>query len=128
MVLKKEYLYIFLTIFTFIASGCFVLGANKNYHPFDSEALGEIQAGQTTAQEICRIFGAPTEVVEMSNGNAYIYYRSLSKATIVWLVLISFGNYDQQTDQIVFFFDNNDLLRHYGVSLNADKSSYGLPF
>jgi outer membrane protein assembly factor BamE (lipoprotein component of BamABCDE complex) len=117
-----------LTIFTSTASGCFVLGANKNYHPFDSDALQKIQTGQTTAQDICRIFGAPTEVVEMSNGNAYIYYRSLSKGTLVWLLIVSFGNYDKQTDQVVFFFDNDDLLTHYGVSLNADKSSYGFPF
>jgi hypothetical protein len=104
------------------------LGANKNYHPFDSATLEKIQTGQTTAQDICRIFGAPTEVVKMSNGNAYIYYRSLSKATMVWLLVVSFGNYDKQTDQVVFFFDNDDLLTHYGVSLNADKSSYGFPF
>ena len=126
--MKKAYVLVLLLVFVFSFSGCFVLGANKTYHPFDSDALSTIQPGQTTAQDICQIFGAPSQVVEMSNGNAYIYHRSLSKATFVWLLLVSFGNYDQQADQIVFFFDSNDLLTHHGVSLNANKAAYGFPF
>jgi hypothetical protein len=122
---------VFLTpavLFILVCSGCFVLGTNKNYHAFDSEALGNVQPGQTTAAEILSLFGAPTEMVEMSNGNAYVYHRSVAKGTVVWLVLISFGNYDKQTDQLVFFFDNNDLLTHYGMSLNAKDAKYGFPF
>ena len=114
--------------FILICTGCFVFGANKDYHPFDPAVLESIQPGQTTATDISGLFGAPTKIVEMSNGNAYIYHRSVAKATFIWLVLVSFGNYDTQTDQIVFFFDGNDLLTHYGASMNADKAGYGLPF
>jgi len=64
----------------------------------------------------------------MSNGNAYIYKRSVAKGTGIWLVIVSFGNYDKQYDQIVLFFDTNDIMTHYGVSLNAGKASYGFPF
>jgi hypothetical protein len=114
--------------FMMLCTGCFVLGANKDYHSFDPAVLKSIQPGITTATDITGLFGAPTKITEMSNGNAYIYHRSVAKATLIWLVLVSFGNYDTQTDQIVFFFDNNDLLTHYGVSMNADKAGYGLPF
>ena len=126
--LKNAQIVMILLVFVFSFSGCFVLGANKAYHPFDSDALVTIQPGQTTAQDICQVFGAPSEVVEMSNGNAYIYHRSVAKGTVIWLLFISFGNYDTQADQIVFFFDNNDLLTNYGVSLNAENAEYGLPF
>ncbi len=114
--------------FILLCTGCFVFGTNKDYHPFDPDALESIQPGITTATDISGLFGAPTSTVKLSNGNAYIYRRSVAKATLIWLVLLSFANYDTQVDQIVFFFDNNDLLTHYGASLNADKAEYGLPF
>ena len=114
--------------FILLCTGCFVFGTNKDYHPFDPDAIESIEPGTTTAADISGLFGAPTRVVELSNGNAYIYRRSVAKATLIWLVLLSFANYDTQVDQIVFFFDQNDLLTHYGASLNADKAGYGLPF
>lgn len=126
--LKQKYFLITAALLMFFLSGCFVLGANKKYHAFESEALGSVIPGQTTAQEILSLFGAPTGMVKLSNGNAYIYHRSVAKGTVIWLLLISFGNYDTQADQIVFFFDNNDLLTNYGVSLNAKNAEYGLPF
>jgi outer membrane protein assembly factor BamE (lipoprotein component of BamABCDE complex) len=126
--LKQKFFLVLAFLLMFLCSGCFVLGTNKNYHPFESEALSSVKPGQTTAQEILSLFGAPTEMVKLSNGNAYIYHRSVAKGTVIWLIFISFGNYDKQADQIVFFFDNNDLLTNYGVSLNAKNAEYGLPF
>lgn len=35
---------------------------------------------------------------------------------------------DKFGDREAFFFDKNDLLTHYGMSLNAGKASYGFPF
>ena len=95
---------------------------------FDAGGLDDIVVKHTTAQQICNIFGAPVQVVKLSNGNAYIYRRSVAKATVVWLLLVSMGNYDKQYDQIVFFFNNNDMLTHYGASFNIEDASYGLPF
>jgi len=117
-----------LLTFLLLCTGCFVFGTNKDYHPFDPAALESIQPGTTRATDITALFGAPTRTVELSNGNAYIYRRSVAKATLVWLVFFSFANYDTQVDQVAFFFDKNDLLTHYGANLNADKAEYGLPF
>jgi hypothetical protein len=36
--------------------------------------------------------------------------------------------YDRQYDRRVFLFNKEDVLTHYGISLNAGKASYGLPF
>ena len=120
-------LFLILTMITLI-SGCLLLGKNKEYQAFETSGLDQLTPGRTTASEVTAMLGAPTQVVKLSNGNAYIYKRSLSKGTGLWLVIVSFGNYDKDYDQLVFFFDQNDVLRHYGVSLNARKASYGLPF
>jgi hypothetical protein len=109
-------------------SGCLLIGKNKEYQPFDCGGLERLVPGQTSAAEVSQIFGSPKQVVKLSNGNAYIYKRSVAKGTAVWLLIASFGNYEKQYDQVVFFFDNKDVLTHYGVSLDAQKASYGLPF
>ena len=114
--------------FLLLCTGCFVFGTNKEYHPFDPAALESIQPGITTATDITALFGAPTSTVKLSNGDAYIYRRSVAKATLIWLIFLSFTNYDTQVDQVAFFFDKNDFLTHYGANLNADKAEYGLPF
>ncbi len=111
-----------------IATGCCVLGKNVEGRKIDASGLDKLAAKETTATEIGEIFGAPSQVIKLSNGNAYIYRRSVAKATAVWLIFVSMGRYDKQYDQIVFFFDNNDMLTHYAASLNVGEASYGLPF
>ena len=112
---------------TTLLSGCLVIGKNKEYQPFDSTELGKLVPGQTKATEVTEIFGAPSKVVELANGNAYVYKRTVTKGTICWLVLLTLGNAEKQHDQLVFFFDLEDTLTHYGLSLDADKAKYGLP-
>jgi outer membrane protein assembly factor BamE (lipoprotein component of BamABCDE complex) len=114
-------------LITTLLSGCIVLGKNKQFQPFDSKELEKLVPGKTKAAEVTEIFGAPGEVVELANGNAYIYNRTVTKGTVCWLVLLTFGNAEKQRDQLVFFFDLNDTLTHYGLSLDADKAKYGLP-
>ena len=108
-------------------SGCIVLGKNKQFQPFDSTELDKLVPGQTKATEVTEIFGAPSEVVELANGNAYVYKRTVTKGTGCWLLLVTLGNVEEQHDQLVFFFDLNDTLTHYGLSLDAEKAKYGLP-
>ena len=114
-------------LITALISGCMVIGKNKQFQPFDSKELDKLVPGQTKAAEVTEIFGAPSEVVELANGNAYVYRRTVTKGTVCWLLLITLGNAEKQHDQLVFFFDLNDTLTHYGLSLDADKAKYGLP-
>ena len=122
----REFLFILLLVF-FLQS-CVVLGTRKDYHPFDTSRLDKLIPGKSTVAEVTEMLGAPTKIVKLSNGNVYIYRRSLTKGTGLWLVLITLGNYDEHHDQIVIFFNKNDVMTHYGVTLDAHKAAYGLPF
>jgi outer membrane protein assembly factor BamE (lipoprotein component of BamABCDE complex) len=115
-------------ILTALCCGCAVFGKNKEEQTFNHALIDKVVPGQTTAAEITELFGAPSQVVKLSNGNAYLYKRSVAKGTGIWLVLVSFGNYEKQYDQLIFFFNDTDILTHFGASNNADKASYGLPF
>jgi outer membrane protein assembly factor BamE (lipoprotein component of BamABCDE complex) len=112
---------------TTLLSGCLVIGKNKEFQPFESTELDQLVPDETTATEVTEIFGAPSEVVELANGNAYVYKRTVTKGTVCWLVLLTFGNVEKQHDQLVFFFDLDDILTHYGLSLDAQKAKYGFP-
>ncbi|MEW5908480.1 MAG: hypothetical protein AB1659_01615 [Thermodesulfobacteriota bacterium] len=126
--MKKSIVFGILFIVLTTCAGCTVLGKTKEYQPFDPQGLKEVIPGKSTARDITRLFGAPVEVVKLTNGNAYFYKRAVTKGTALWLFLITLGNFDTKYDRLTFFFNPEDVLTHYGVSLNADKTSYELPF
>ena len=109
-------------------SGCAVIGRGKDFRPIEEKTLAHVEPGKTTASDVMKFFGPPSQIVKLSNGNAYIYDRSLSKATGLWLIVVTFANYDTQHDRIVFFINNQDLVTHYGSSFKSDTSTYGMPF
>jgi hypothetical protein len=113
---------------TALCGGCAVFGKNMDEQSFDPAPLDTLVPGHTRAANVTDMFGAPAQVVKLSNGNAYTYKRSIAKGTALWLVLVTFGNYETQYDQIVFFFNDQDILTHYGARMNAEKASYGVPF
>ena len=114
-------------LLVFVLSSCAGWVKNKDYHPFDAAQLDMLTAGKSTVAEVTEMLGAPSDIVKLSNGNAYMYRRSLSKGTGLWLLLLVFGNYEKRYDQIVIFFDTNNIMTHYGVTLDAHKAAYGLP-
>jgi len=114
-------------VLTVFLSGCLVFGKNKEYQPFDSTELDKLVPGESKASEVTEIFGSPTRVVKLANGNAYVYQRTITKGTMLWLILVTFGNAEKQHDRLVFFFDLEDTLTHYGVSLDASEAAYGFP-
>jgi len=117
-----------LLILIILLSGCAVIGRGKDFRSFDEQNLTQIKPGQTTASEITKMFGPPSQIVKLSNGNAYIYNRSLSKVTGIWLILVTLVNYDTQHDRIVFFINQSDIVTHYGSSFKSDSAAYGTPF
>jgi hypothetical protein len=111
-----------------LLSGCAVIGRGKDFRPLDEKALAQIKPGITTAGEITNMFGPPNRIVKLSQGNAYLYQRSVSKALGVWMILVTTVNYDTAHDRLVFFFNRSDVLTHYGSSFDAGEAHYGMPF
>lgn len=111
-----------------ICTGCAVFGRGKDFKPFDENSLKQVTTGRTTASEVTRLFGPPNKIVKLSNGNAYVYERSIEKATGLWLVVLTFANWDKQYDRLAFFINNEDVVTHIGSSFNAETASYAMPF
>jgi hypothetical protein len=124
----RKILLLAIIIVLILASGCVLIGRDRDYRPFDPQLLNSVVPGKTTAAQVNQLFGAPAQVVKLANGNAYIYTRSTGKGTLVWLVLVTFIDYDRKYDQVVFFFDKTDILTHFGSTFNAAEAVYGMPF
>jgi hypothetical protein len=111
-----------------VFAGCAVFGRGKDFVPFDENAIKQVTTGITSASEVTRLFGPPNKIVKLSNGNAYVYERSIEKVTGLWLVVLTFGNFETQYDRIAFFINNDDVVTHFGSSFNAETASYAMPF
>lgn len=111
-----------------VCTGCAVFGRGKDFVPFDENALKQVVPGKTGAIEVTQLFGPPNKIVKLSNGNAYVYERSVNKATGLWLVVLTFGNWEKQYDRIAFFINKDDVVTHVGSSFSAETASYAMPF
>ena len=126
--MRKVRLTVGLTLAAIVFSGCAVFGKGKDFKPFDPAALQQVTPGATTAADVTRLFGPPAKIVKLSNGNAYMYERSTEKLTGLWLVVVTFANWDTQHDRVVFFLNGQDVVTHVGSSFTAEAASYGMPF
>ena len=126
--MKRACFVISILLVASVCTGCAVFGRGKDFKPFDENALKQVTTGKTSASEVTRLFGPPNKIVKLSNGNAYVYERSIEKATGLWLVILTFGNWDKQYDRIVFFINTDDVVTHFGSSFNAETASYAMPF
>ena len=110
-----------------VFAGCAVFGRGKDFKPFDENSLKQVTTGITSASEVTRLFGPPNKIVKLSNGNAYVYERSMRRPRTM-VSCSTFGNWDKQYDRIAFFINNDDVVTHFGSSFNAETASYAMPF
>ena len=126
--MKRAFAVFFIFLVASTCTGCAVFGRGKDFVPFDENALKQVIPGKTSASEVTQLFGPPNKIVKLSNGNAYVYERSINKVTGLWLVVLTFGNWDKQYDRIAFFINTDDMVTHFGSSFNAEAASYAMPF
>lgn len=111
-----------------LVAGCAAAGRSRDFRPIDQASLSRVTQGATTGAEVLRLFGPPSQIVRLSNGNAYVYTSKLTKTTGLWLAIVTFVNMDTRQDQVVFFLNHKDVVTHHGASFQAGEASYGLPF
>lgn len=104
------------------------IGRQAVNEPLDAEAVARLQPGVTTARHITEALGAPTEVVQLGRRTAYRYDATTTKAAVFFLVVLNFGNLDARSDRLWVFFDENDVLTHYGASYGTHRTQYAMPW
>ena len=118
---------LFLLLCTTFASACGIARQGTN-EPLDAVAIRALEPGKTTAREVTERLGAPSEVVQLGRRTAYRYDAATAKGAILILVLANFGNFDSRSDRLWVFFDEKDVLSHYGATFGTHRTQYSMPW
>ena len=118
-------------------AACLVLAASltscglytrSSNEPLDAATIKSLQPGKTTAKDVAEKLGAPSDVVELGKGSAWLYDHSKSKTAGLFLVLLVMASSDERSDRLWVFFDERGVLTHYGATLAAKRSEFSLPW
>ena len=104
------------------------MARQETNRPLDAEVIGSLQPGTTTAREVVERLGAPTDVVQLGYRTAYRYDATSEKSAVLLLLVVNFGNQDARSDRLWVFFDDNDILTHYGASYGVHRTQYAMPW
>lgn len=111
----------------FSTAACGIARQDTN-EPLDAAVIRGLQPGKTTARDVTERLGAPTEVVQLGRRTAYRYDATSAKSAVLFLLVINFGNQDTRSDRLWVFFDENDVLSHYGATFGTHRTQYSMPW
>lgn len=100
----------------------------ESNEPLNAELVRTLQPGTTTAREVVEKLGAPTQVVQLGRRSAYLYDCSSSKTAGLILIVFNMFAQDMRTDRVWVFFDEKDVLSHYGATFGFHRTQYALPW
>lgn len=110
-----------------LLSGCFISRERAN-EPLQKARIDSLVPGKSTATDVVEALGAPTEVVQLGKRSAWRYDFTAKKTSGFTLIVITFVNTDARSDRCWLFFDDADVLRHVGTTLDAEDTQYAMPW
>ncbi|MCY2962001.1 MAG: hypothetical protein NTY35_17730 [Planctomycetota bacterium] len=108
-------------------SGCFISRERAN-EPLQKAQIDSLVPGTSTATDVVTALGAPTEVVQLGKRSAWRYDFTAKKTSGFTLIIVTFVNTDARSDRCWLFFDESDVLRHVGTTLDAEDTQYAMPW
>jgi outer membrane protein assembly factor BamE (lipoprotein component of BamABCDE complex) len=101
------------------ASGCAVTRGDLGT-PFNGTAISAIQKGKSTQSDVVRLLGAPDNVIQLGNREAFHYYHyTLKHATF-----IVFSRVNIASDEVYVFFDPNGVVDQVLFSQPTNKLEF----
>jgi hypothetical protein len=108
-------------------TGCFISRERSN-EPLQKSQIDSLAIGTDTATRVADTLGAPTGVVQLGKRSAWRYDFTTTKTSGFTILIVSFLNTDRRSDRCWLFFDQYDVLRHVGTTLDADDTEYAMPW
>ena len=106
--------------------GCFISRTTVD-RPLDAAIVSALVPGETTADGVARLMGAPAEVVQLGRRTAWRYEYKVEKQAAVLVLDLGLRGMDIQSDRVWVFFDEEQKLTHVGSSFASEQASYALP-
>lgn len=117
-----------LAVCTVLTLAACAIGRQETNGPIDAQVVATLKPGVTTAKEVVEKLGAPTDVVQLGRRVAYRYDASATKSAGLFLLVFNMFGQDTRSDRVWVFFDEQDVLTHYGASLAVHRTQYALPW
>jgi hypothetical protein len=95
--------------------------------PIEPAAVASLQPGTSTADDVTRLLGAPTEVVQLGRRSAWRYEYVMTKRAGLFLLIFSTVGTDTQADRVWVFLDEQDVVSHIGSTFDSKEAEYALP-
>jgi hypothetical protein len=108
-------------------TGCFISRERAN-EPLQKSRIDSLVIGTSTATEVADELGAPTEVVQLGRRSAWRYDFTTTKTSGFTIIVLTFVNTDRRSDRCWLFFDEGDVLRHVGTTLESADTEYAMPW
>lgn len=82
-----------------------------------------LKIGVTTEANLLELLGPPSlmDVRHMKKQKVYYYWVERLKNKSIYLLVYNYWRVDIKYDRAMFVFDENGLLKYYGISMNATK-------
>ena len=110
-----------------LCGGCFLSRGTIN-EPLSLEAVESLEVGRSTAEDVLRVLGAPTDVVQLGRESAWRYDFTTTKRAGLLLVVVALLNEDTRSDRVWAFFDAEGVLRNLGTTLEGEEAKYAMPW
>lgn len=107
-------------------AGCFLSRSTAN-PALPQEAVAKIVPGESTADDVTRLLGAPNEVVQLGRRSAWRYEHTVEKQAAAFLVVLGLRGVDTQSDRIWVFFDEDGNVTNIGTLFQAAEADYDVP-
>ncbi len=109
------------------AAGC-AFGRQATNEPIDPTLMQQLTPGRTTAGDVATLLGAPVEVRQLGRRAAWLYEASTTKSTVTFMLIVNLVNQDTRSDRLWLFFDENDVLLHWGGHFAGHRPQYSFPW
>lgn len=114
---------IFLLLLAFslyvFSTACFSLSDQQGVDNLwrEESKVENIKEGKTTQNEVIKLFGPPSQIIDLDSGSVFYYLLQEKKGKGMFLLLFNFKNEKVSYDRAIFFFDSEGILTDYGFSV-----------
>ncbi len=106
--------------------GCF-LSRSRSNPPIAPEVVAQLVPGQSTADDVTALLGAPNEIVQLGRRSAWKYEHTVEKQSAAFLILLGLRGVDVQADRVWVFLDEDGRVLHLGQTFQAEEAEYDVP-
>lgn len=110
---------IFMGIIALFLSSCFTVSDQQGVDNLwrEESRAQSISEGKTTQNEIIKLFGPPSQIINLDTGSVFYYLLQEKRGKGAFLLIYNFKTERVNYDRAIFFFNKDGVLTDYGFSV-----------